>query len=96
VQRVDGRRGDRDVRDAEIPCEELHVRERIAFARGEDARDRRQLGHRLRQQVDAVRPERADLRHVGSREQRAAREARIERAESGDVVLIEQAVADAR
>jgi hypothetical protein len=30
-------------------CEELPC-ERIAFARGEDARDRRQLGNRLRQQ----------------------------------------------
>jgi hypothetical protein len=41
------------------------------------------------------RPFGAPIFAMSGREQRAAREARIERAESGDVVLIEQAIADA-
>ena len=83
LQRRQHRLVDRDVRDAEVAREQLHMRERVAGARRQDARERRQVGDRLRQHVDAVGAEVLDALHVGLRVQHAAREPGVQRVEAG-------------
>ena len=74
---------DRDVRDAEVAREQLHMRQRVAGASRKDAGDWRQVSHRFGQHVDAVGSELAGALHFRARVQHAARDARIERVETG-------------
>ena len=85
-----------DVRDAEVPCEKLDVRERIAGARRQNARQRWQIGDRLRQHVDTIRPEVFGTLHVGRRVQVPACKSGVQRIESGADVLPEKLVLHAR
>ena len=54
-----------DVRNAEVAREQLHMRQRVARAGRQDAGQRRQVGHRLGQHVDAVGAEGLHRLHVG-------------------------------
>jgi hypothetical protein len=55
----------RHVGDAEIAGQELDVGERVPVAGGQDAPERRQVGHRLRQHVDPVGANLLEPLHVG-------------------------------
>ena len=86
------RRVHRDVRDAEVARQQLHVRQRVAGPRRQDAGHRRQLGHGLRQQVDAVGTQATDRLHVGVRIQHAARQTGVQRGEAGTDLAAHQPV----
>ena len=68
------------------------MRQRVARTRRQDAGQRRQVGHRLGQQVDAVGAEGLHRAHVGRRMQHAARQARVQRGEAGADLLPQQLV----